>query len=215
MNKLQKNSMVILGILLCISAATIVLEMINLSIFDFILPVAGIGLLVYARINNSAFARNTGLVFLLPGCVYVLMRVFPFLYTYSSVLYAFAFLVLFVILYIIYKKTIFAVLAIFLLLFICSFMAYAFSADKYEMYGYSFMAISAVLLILYFMKRAKNGSMTVILAVFAYLCGVVNLLMSAKIIDNKIYSVSVAGVLLITGMTVIVYSMKKTNDKED
>ena len=71
-------------------------------------------------------------------------------------------------------------------------MAYAFSADKYEMYGYIFMTISAVLLMLYFLQKAKRGIIPVILAVFAYLCGVVNLLMSAKIIDNKIYSVSVA-----------------------
>lgn len=215
MNKLQKNSMIVLGILLCLVAIAMILEMLNLSIFDFILPVIGIALIVYNRINSSAFARNTGLVLLLPGCVYVIMRIFPVLYTYSAVLYAFSFLVLFVLFYILYRKSIFAVLAIFILLYICTVMAYAFSADKYEMYGYIFMAISAILLILYFVKRAKNGIMPLILAIFAYLCGVVNLLVSARIIDNMIYSVSVAGILLITGMTVIIYSINKSKDKED
>lgn len=215
MNKLQKNFMLLLGILMCVVAATMVLELVNLSIYDFLFPIAGISLFVYDRFTGSAFARNVGLVLLIPGCAYVLLEIFPVLMGYAFVVYAVALLILFVIFYILYRKNVFVVLSILDFIGICAVMAEKVSDNLYEMYGYIFMAISAILLIVYFIKRTKIGVLPILFAVFSYLCGLVNFLASAEIINYTVHSVSLAGILLVTGLTVIIYSIHKSKDKED
>lgn len=215
MSKLQKNIMILLGITMCVAAVTMVLELINLSIYDFVPVIAGVALLVYDRFTRSAIVRNIGLVLLLPGCAYVLLRVLPVLYSYSFIVYALAFFLLFMVFYILYRHNVFAVLTIIDFLGICAAMASWFSSDTYEMYGYIFMAISAVLLILYFIKRTKIGLLPLIFAIFSYFCGLVNFLASAKIIDDTVHSVSGALILLVAGLTVIIYSIHKAKDKED
>lgn len=215
MNKLQKNLMLLLGILMCVVAATMVLELVNLSITDFLFPVAGISLLVYDRFTGSPLARNVGLVLLLPGCGYAILKISPALSGYAWVVYAIALLVLFVVFYILYRKNIFAVLSILDFIGICAVMAEKVSDNLYEMYGYVFMAISAILLVVYFIKRTKIGVLPILFAVFSYLCGLVNFLTSAKVINYTVHSVSLAGILLVTGLTVIIYSIHKSKDKED
>lgn len=215
MNKLQKNLMVLLGALMCVAAATMFLGLVNLNIYDFLFPIAGIALLIYDRFAGSAVARNIGLVLLLPGCAYVLLKIFPALTGYAFVVYAVALLVLFVIFYILYRKNVFAVLSILDFIGICAVMAEKVSSNTYEMYGYIFMAISAILLVVYFIRRKKIGVLPILFAVFSYLFGLVNFLTSAKIINDTVHSVSLAGVLLVTGLTVIIYSIHKSKDKED
>ena len=215
MNKIQKNIMVMIGILMCIGAVTMVLELVNLSLYDFVFVIAGLSLLIYDRFTGSALARNIGLVALLPGCSYVLLKIFPALSVYSLAVYLVSLFILFVIFYILYRKNTFAVLSLLAFLAICGVMAMWFSADSYEMYGYVFMAISTVLLVVYFLKRKKIGLLPLLFAVFSYFCGLINFIASAKLINDKIYSVSVAATLLVAGLTVISYSIYKSKDKED
>ncbi len=215
MSKLQKNIMIMLGILMCIVAATMVLELVNLSIYDFIPVIGAVALLVYDRFTGSAIARNIGLVLLLPGCASVLLKVLPMLSAYAYIIYAVSLFILFIIFYILYRKNVFAVLTILDFLSICVVMASWFSADTYEMYGYIFMSVSAVLLILYFIRRTTIGILPLLFAIFSYFCGLVNFLTSAKIINKTVYSVSSALILLAAGLTVIIYSIHKSKDKED
>lgn len=208
MNNLKKNLLVVTGGVLCVIALGIFLGIFGYNVVDFALLIAAAFVLYMAMKYKNIALRNIS-VFYLPFSIAATIDIIfniPFVYFVSSLMFALT--LSFAAMYVLYRRDLFAYafvaslgIGIFLILSVLM-------KNKILLSAYLFMVLGLISLILYLINYKKWGNIPLFVSIILYLYSALNLLLYKGIIAGSLYTASNAAILLLAGVSIIVYVFK-------
>lgn len=206
----------LIGLIFLISGIGVVLEMFSIPFSSVAILLIGILILGMHFKYNSSFCKYISCFLIPAGMGYFVITAFKlngianFLTIYSVMV------VSFMCIYLINKRKFFLYVSLVIVMFVLHSITLASDNMHDYIMGYDSLYIGLLLTILFVFEHKSFGFIPVLIAVVAYLIGILNFFNVLNIITPIIFKTIIALIFLLTGTGIILYNyIKSKNDNKE